>query len=338
MKRIRQRISTDDLNDRARRGGDIDLSHLGAIPLKIVAPGQRGALRYVLIGCGGTGSWLAPHVVRLARFLREANWANVVVTFVDPDVVEPKNVFRQNFGTAEIGAHKAETLALRLGPAWGVEIHVHTTRFDKKMIEWNYGDVGVLIGCVDNAMARKAIADALDCHGGNGGMYSNGDPSLPHLWWLDAGNGENTGQVLLGSTSSLKVLHFAFPHYPDSTYCVHLPAPHLQHPDLLELRPIENKTTEGLSATSCAQLVWTGDQSPSINSMVANLAVSYLWRLFTDKQGLTTFATYCNLEALSVRSRYITPAAVSDVIGQPAKWFEPKQPVKRGRHQVPQTA
>jgi PRTRC genetic system ThiF family protein len=338
MKRIPPLTSTDRLGSSRGHDESLDLSHLGAVPLKLVAPGQRSALRFFLIGCGGTGSWLAPHVVRLARFLREANGVNVLVTFIDPDVVEPKNVFRQNFGTAEIGTHKAETLALRLGPAWGVEIRVQTTRFDKKMIEWNYGDIGVLIGCVDNAMARKAIADGLDHHGGNGGMYSNGDPSLPHLWWLDSGNGENTGQVLFGSTSSVKVLRFSFPYYPDSTYCVHLPAPHLQHPDLLEPRPNENKTTDGLPATSCAQMAWTGDQSPSINSMVANIAASYLWRLFTDVHGLTTFATYCNLEALSVRSRHITPAAVSNVIGQPAKWFEPKQPVKRGRQQVPQTA
>ena len=36
----------------------------------LLLPVTKGT-RLVLIGCGGTGSWLAPHVVRIARLLRE---------------------------------------------------------------------------------------------------------------------------------------------------------------------------------------------------------------------------------------------------------------------------
>ena len=315
--------------------GGVDLSHLKAVPLKLVAPG-RHVLRLYLIGTGGTGSWLAPHIVRLARFLREANRMNVQVTFIDPDTVEPKNVFRQNFSTAEIGANKAETLALRLGPAWGTEIRVYKARFDKKMVELQYGDVGVLIGCVDNAAARKCIAEALD-HSSNGwsGGWSSGDAlPLPHLFWLDCGNGEHTGQVLLGSTSNIKTLHSAFPHFPNATFCIQLPAPHLQHPDLLEPHPSDVKTREAEPAPSCAQMLFTGDQSPSINAMMANIAATYLWRMFTDPQGLTTFASYCNLEALSVRSRFTTPEAVADSFGKTAHWFEPRESPKRKENQA----
>ncbi|MCL4488367.1 MAG: ThiF family adenylyltransferase [Chloroflexi bacterium] len=340
MKRIPKPTSTDRISG-SRIGGDpLDLTHLAAVPLKLVALGPRGTLRLYLIGCGGTGSWLAPHVVRLARFLRETHGMNVQATFIDPDVVEPKNIYSQNFCQAEIGAHKAETLALRLGPAWCVEIGVQVARFDSKMVEHQYGDIGLLIGCVDNAGARKTIADALDHtgHGWNNGAYSSDAPPLPQLWWLDAGNGENTGQVLLGSTSSPKILRCAFPHYPDSTYCVHLPAPHLQHPDLLETRPDEPKTSEAPSNISCAQMVWTGDQSPSINSMVANIAASYLWRMFTDRRGLTTFATYCNLEAMSVRSRYIMPEGIGAVLDKPAAWFEQRKSANRMMHPIARVA
>jgi hypothetical protein len=59
-----------------------------------------------------------------------------------------------------------------------------------------------------------------------------------------------------------------------------------------------------------------GDQSPSINAMVANIAATYLWRLFADPNGLTTFATYCNLDVFSVHSRFITPDAVAQAIGK----------------------
>ncbi len=208
------------------------------------------------------------------------------------------------------------------------------------MVEHRYGDIGLLIGCVDNAAGRKTIADALDHtgHGWNTGAYSSDAPPLPQLWWLDAGNGENTGQVILGSTSSAKTLRYAFPHYPDSTYCVHLPAPHLQHSDLLETRPDESRTSQAQSNISCAQMVWSGEQSPSINSMVASIAASYLWRMFTDKRGLTTFATYCNLEAMSLRSRYITPVSVGAVLDKPAAWFEQRKNANRPTRSIPHAA
>ena len=317
----------------------VDLSHLKAVPLKLVAPGTH-VLRLYLIGTGGTGSWLAPHIIRLARFLREDNRMNVQVTFIDPDTVEPKNVFRQNFSFAEIGANKAETLALRLGPAWGIEIRVYKSRFDKRMVELQYGDVGVLMGCVDNAAARRSIAEALD-HSPNGwsGGWSSGDSlPLPHLFWLDCGNGENTGQALLGSTSNIKMLHSAFPHFPNATFCIQLPAPHLQHADLLEPRPSEITATQAEPAASCAQMLFTGDQSPSINAMVANIAATYLWRMFTDPKGLTTFASYCNLEALSVRSRFITPEALADSFCKTAHWFEPRESPKRKKNQAHRAA
>src|SRR5574341_1311900 len=117
----------------------LDLSHLNAAPLRIAVPEGRHALRVYLVGCGGTGSWLAPHIVRLARFLQETRSMNVQVTFVDSDVVETKNVFRQNFGEAEVGGEKAQLLALRYAAPWGMPIQVHDSRFEKGMVQLDYG-------------------------------------------------------------------------------------------------------------------------------------------------------------------------------------------------------
>src|SRR5215216_5986631 len=75
-----------------------------------------------LIGCGGTGSWLAPHLARITKLLQEVHHINVRLVFWDYDAVEEKNIFRQNFCEAEIGMNKAETLAHRYGTAWGLEI------------------------------------------------------------------------------------------------------------------------------------------------------------------------------------------------------------------------
>jgi PRTRC genetic system ThiF family protein len=305
----RQRRRTEKLETH-KTSDNIDLSHLNASPLKIAMPGIHQTLRLYLVGCGVTGSWFAPHLVRLARFLRETRQSQVQLTFIDPDVVEIKNVFRQNFGEAEVGGHKAELLALRYAASWGQEIQVHASPFDKGMVKLEYHDLGVIIGCVDNAAARQTIAATLDQE-----IRFHGAEGLPRLWWLDAGNGTDTGQVLFGAARDARQLRYAFPYFPDPGFCVNLPAPDVQHPDLLQTQPEANATRETQEAISCADLLLTGDQSPSINAMVANIAATYLWRLFADPHGLTTFATYCNLNVLSTRSRFITPDAVARAIG-----------------------
>jgi PRTRC genetic system ThiF family protein len=308
---------------------NLDLSHLNASPLKVTTrdhhQGDHGnALKIYLVGCGGTGSWLAPHLVRLARFLRETRQMNVRLTLIDPDTVEMKNVFRQNFGEAEVGGCKAELLALRYSAAWGQSIQVHATQFDKGMVQLEYGDLGVIVGCVDNAAARRVIAETLT----QDNNLRNAE-GLPRLWWLDTGNGKDTGQVLFGAARNVRQLQHAFPYFPDQSFCVNLPAPDLQHPDLLVA---QIKTTPQTKKTnvSCAEMALMGDQWPSINAIVANVAATYLWRLFADPKGLTMFATYCNLDVLSTRSRFITPDAVAQAIGRKAtRVFKPRATTKR---------
>jgi hypothetical protein len=145
---------------------------------------------------------------------------------------------------------------------------------------------------------------------------------LPRLWWLDCGNGKDTGQVLFGAARNARQLQHAFPYFPDRSFCVNLPAPDLQHPDLL----VAQTETASLQANepnvSCAEMALLGDQSPSINAMVANVAATYLWRLFADPKGLTMFATYCNLNVLSTRSRFITPDNIAQALGKNIKLFK----------------
>jgi tRNA A37 threonylcarbamoyladenosine dehydratase len=82
----------------------------------------------VVVGLGGTGSWLAPHAARVAKTLLDRG-KKVRLFFIDHDIVEAANVERQNFCQAEVGYHKARVLALRYGLAWGLDITVFTERF-----------------------------------------------------------------------------------------------------------------------------------------------------------------------------------------------------------------
>jgi PRTRC genetic system ThiF family protein len=262
-----------------------------ATACKVLLPSHK-AVTLVLVGCGGTGSWLAPSVARVARLLVEKFNRDVSVLFVDPDTVEPKNVYRQNFCEAEIGRYKAETLAFRYGLAWGVEIGALATRLrNLSHNELNHGGVQVVIGCVDNAEARREIKAKLD-------------PSSRSRWWLDCGNFRAGGQVLIGCGHE---------RYIDSDpwqlpgFCAELPLPTDRHPELLEDEPLE--LIPNPDNLSCADLAMLDSQSLSINQAIAAIATDYLVRLLLTRD-LTKIATYIDLASGSSRSVYITPEAV----------------------------
>lgn len=283
----------------------LDLSYLQAAPVLLR---RTRRLRFVLAGCGGSGSWLAPSIARLARVLREAG-RDVTVTFIDPDTVEAANVPRQNFCEAEIGRLKATALAARYGAAWGLEIKAIVGRFDPNTVAASYDELVILIGCVDNAAARQSLAAALR------------DSESPSVWWLDSGNARESGQVLLGSASHVEGLGGAF-RLP--SVCAALPSPALQHPELLTPLPEE---VDG-SNLSCEQIALANAQSLMVNQRVAAEAADFLLRLTVG--GLRRFATYFDLNSGSARSKYTTPEAVAAAVGQtPEQLFG--QPIARSR-------
>lgn len=63
----------------------------------------------IVVGCGGTGSAL---LYFLSRFLLNLD-KDVLVTLVDGDTVEQKNVIRQSFVPRDIGENKAKVLSNR---------------------------------------------------------------------------------------------------------------------------------------------------------------------------------------------------------------------------------
>lgn len=63
-------------------------------------------VKVVMLGAGGTGGYVAPYVFRLLHMLDRP--ARFVVC--DGDIVEPKNLDRQNFVPADLGENKARVL------------------------------------------------------------------------------------------------------------------------------------------------------------------------------------------------------------------------------------
>lgn len=252
-----------------------------------------------LIGCGGTGSWLAPSLARIARLLVDKFDRRVNLVFIDGDRVEVKNVYRQNFAPAEVGRNKAVSLAFRYGLAWGVEIAAVDRPFSTGIADalghMNDRDqLPVVIGCVDNHIARLAIRDLVDAQ------------RHRIVWWLDCGNHKSAGQVALGTRPLTPQDR---PPFELTGFCTWLPSPAVQYPDLVLPPPLPAPEASDSSDLSCADLAMLDDQGLAINQRIAAEAADFLVRLLLT-QDLRRFSVALDLASGVARSRYITPGEV----------------------------
>jgi PRTRC genetic system ThiF family protein len=290
---------------------DITKLNLGLLQAKpVVLPGGEDRLtKLVLVGCGGTGSWLAGGIARIAWELKRIG-RQVEVQFWDFDRVEPKNIPRQAFTGSEVGLYKAEALALRYSGAWAINIAAYLQPFEPDRLQphgyyYSYNPpLTIILGAVDNAKARRSIAQALE----------NNSPRAPARWWVDCGNSKASCQVLVGTHNKTDELREAF-----SLSCNALPSPVLQHPELLDPLPEEFNGASG--RMSCAELVAANAQSMTINKLAASLAEDILIRLLTGK--LTHFAVYADQESGTARARYTNPTEVAAVLGKTQDFFTP---------------
>ena len=142
-----------------------------------------------VVGCGGTGGFVAEGLCRLFQ----GRQATIVLG--DHDRVEPHNLLRQNFYAEDVGRFKSQALADRLARAYRrpVGYSVYAFREEDSQSDGgrypglpSYGN-SLLIGCSDNAAARRAMAESL--------------PGDPRRWLIDAGNDTNWGQVLVGNVA-----------------------------------------------------------------------------------------------------------------------------------------
>ena len=249
---------------------------------RLMRPGSK-SLEVAVVGTGGTGSWIVPHIVRLTRLAWETQSAlrEVRIDLWDPDTVEEKNIYRQNFSAAEIGWKKVHALAHRYGTHWGVEVRAFPKPFKSG------GRYHVILGCVDNHRARQSIHDRY--HGDRIGPV-----------WIDCGNAADSGQVLVGNC--LEMPEDAFPL---GDVCVALPIPTVQHPKLLE-RDAGGEDNPFMEVLSCADQALHGNQGLMVNAKVAAEAADYFARLVV-KRNLRKQATYFDLVSGATRSVYVTP-------------------------------
>ena len=247
-----------------------------------------------VVGCGGTGGFVAESLCRLLTGTR------ATITLVDHDRVEPHNLLRQNFTTEDVGRYKSAALAERLAREFDRVVGYSTLPFRDYSDPGSHtsintpglpyrGEAALLIGCVDNAAARKAMADTL--------------PGAPNRWMIDAGNDKSWGQVLIGNVAeSLSYMEWQ-PF--DGQRCNLLPAPTLQRPDLLTAVPSTPPEID------CAAALDLADQDPTINQTMAALVMTVVQRILTDS--CPFMALYADMDRGTVNPIYATPTGAARV-------------------------
>ncbi|MEG4442036.1 ThiF family adenylyltransferase [Microcoleus sp. AT9_B4] len=267
---------------------NLDFEYANSTPLLLK---DYSHLHLWLVGCGGTGSYVAESLARLAYVFKQRG-KNVNVAFVDPDIVEEKNLGRQRFCQSELGLNKAATLALRYNLTWGLEISAIPDYFDPKLVKSYWNDLVIITGCVDNSAARRSLGKTLE---------SNRHSDIPRIWYLDAGNNFDSGQILLGSHNCGEGLITHLDQFEKTGIMGALPSPIWQCPNLRESQPEELAEPH----LSCAELSTINAQSLTINQAMASIIADYLFRL-TLTNDLRRFATFLNLKSGSMRSEFIS--------------------------------
>lgn len=229
-------------------------------------------VKVVMLGAGGTGGHIAPHLYRLLYALDRP------VRFIvcDGDVVEEKNLVRQNFIPADLGENKAKVLAERYASVFGME-----TEYVPEFIEseerlrqlltpqiWRMGgyrdspilrEQVILIGAVDNNRSRQL------CHS----IFYQ----MEELIYIDSGNGEHTGQVVCGIRSGGRTLYQPIGKaYPDV------------------LKDKDKFPTE----LSCAEASLSAPQSIAANITAATTVVNIIYNILAlgdSRVRQVTFAT-----------------------------------------------
>jgi PRTRC genetic system ThiF family protein len=228
--------------------------------------------RIVIMGVGGTGSYLAQGLAKLfAGYQLELD-----VVLVDPDTIEEKNCSRQNFQSWEIGQPKAHALAYRLNQQYGTSFAgLHD--FGDRIISPTQHHDRLVISCVDTVEARKPLRDS--------------------GYWLDLGNGQETGQAIYGSTSETAKLKTELKKWDTTPTVGHLPSPYV-------VAGMAKLKTSKKKAPSCADTPFA-EQGIFANEWAATAGLAILHQLLIKGQ-LTIPAIYFDTSRGRMTPEYIT--------------------------------
>lgn len=257
------------------------------------------SITVAVAGAGGNGSQILSGLARMHLALRELGHDGFQVHVFDPDIVTEANVGRQLFSLGDVGENKAVVLVHRLNCFFGLRWTAHPVPFKRGV-----NGVDLLIGCVDSAAARRELAQ---------GRWT---------YWLDLGNTEKKGQVILGTKTNPKPINRyeeeikakqAAGWTPSAQENVIInktmaqikklgvKSPMMYQPPrpklVTEIFPeLKNKRLKEDNAPSCSLAQALARQDLFINQTVATFALQLLWQ-FIRQGGLDIHGYFINLES-----------------------------------------
>lgn len=225
-----------------------------------------------LIGAGGTGSKVLTALMEMNHSLTELGHAGLQIRLWDDDVITQANLGRQRFAECEIELYKSVALINRANRFSGTNWKAETVKFEKDRLDKLPENAGasIYISCVDSVKARFGIADILNILN-NGKAYSN----RPR-YWLDFGNSQHTGQVLLSTIGKIQQ-----PNSEKYETVESLPFITDEFGELLKQSEQQDDTP------SCSLAEALEKQDLFINSSLAQMGCSLLWGLF--RYGMTEY-------------------------------------------------
>jgi PRTRC genetic system ThiF family protein len=141
-----------------------------------------------VVGAGGTGSQVVDQLASLHATLVALGHPGFHVTVFDGDCVSESNIGRQRFCRADIGRPKSDVLIHRInlfhGLSWSSvpEMVANGSQLSRSLV----------IGCSDTVAAREILHHCQAC------------------WWLDCGNNDRSGHVILGQPPRFATSEHAF--------------------------------------------------------------------------------------------------------------------------------
>jgi len=233
-------------------------------------------LTVALIGAGGTGSQVLTSLGRMNYALRELGHPGLYVKVYDADIVTPANCGRQLFSPVEIGRNKAEVLTTKLNMFFVTSWESIPEMYDEKSEHTN-----IVISCVDTVASRLAIKKNLERPSERG---LNGYDMQQNYYWMDFGNTQSTGQVILGTLRDITQKKKS--SNVGKLRCV---------TDFFDLKKVNEKD----SGPSCSLAEALSKQDLFINSTLAQIGMALMWKMFT-KGVLDTHGAFVNLETMKV--------------------------------------
>lgn len=232
----------------------------------------------IVVGVGGTGSFVACDLARYLASSAENIRRTVSIVLADGDRVEDKNRARQMYYPEDVGLNKADCLAQSINDTFDLDVsssgrYIDTVddiaalfRAASSQLKDRAGNSGcdivpVIVSCVDNVPARKLMEEYF--HLQNSVIY------------IDSGNGFSNGQCIYAVKDEGIILSPAR--------------------DFYGFEFLEEENQKARSETSCEELNNVAPQHILANRYASFNILSAIFQLLEGqgiKRGFTTFDAF----------------------------------------------